>query len=171
MDNKNREILMELLHDMEDFAIMKNLTCPPIYLLGGSGCIIGEYIDRATVDIDMMDMNYSAKAGRLFNLLEPVDFLDQYLTTIALGFEKRAKKLCEFKHIDIFVLSKEDIITSKIGRYSDKDFEDIKLLMMTAEKKLLLNLINEVLSRKDISQRVQQEFGKNAIKFKEDFDV
>ncbi len=34
MYTKNRDILLELLQDMEDFARMKNEKCPPIYLLG-----------------------------------------------------------------------------------------------------------------------------------------
>jgi hypothetical protein len=44
MMDKNREILFEILHDMEDFAQLKNIDYPPIYLLGGSGCIVAGYL-------------------------------------------------------------------------------------------------------------------------------
>ncbi|MFZ5354335.1 MAG: hypothetical protein ACOZCL_16660 [Bacillota bacterium] len=64
MQNKNREILMEILRDMEDFASMKNIEYPPVYLLGGSRCIIAGYFDRATTDIVFLDMGYTAAIGR-----------------------------------------------------------------------------------------------------------
>ena len=35
VNTKNKEILYQILHDIEDFAKMKNIDCPPIYLLGG----------------------------------------------------------------------------------------------------------------------------------------
>ncbi len=171
MVQKNYDVLMELLHDMEAFAILKNIYCPPIYLLGGSGCIVAGYFDRATVDIDLLDMNYQANIGRLFNLLEPVDVLDQYLTTVAPNFEKRARKISGFKYLEVYVLSREDIITTKIGRYSEKDIEDIRELLKEANKKLISNLINEILARKDISHKIKEEFYSNSTVFKEEFNV
>ncbi len=33
MQNKNRDILFELLRDSEDFARMKGIKCPPIYFI------------------------------------------------------------------------------------------------------------------------------------------
>ena len=43
MNSKNRELLMELLKDADDYAEFKKIECPPIYLLGGSGCRITSY--------------------------------------------------------------------------------------------------------------------------------
>lgn len=41
MSLKNRELLIELLQDADDFATLKKVNCLPIYFLGGSGCILG----------------------------------------------------------------------------------------------------------------------------------
>lgn len=171
MDNKNRDIILELLQDMEDFARMRNEKCPPIYLLGGAACIIGGYIERATLDIDLLDMNYSAKAGKLFRMLGNIDILDKYLTAIADDFERRAIKLEQFKYLDILILSIEDIIVTKIGRYSEKDVEDIGELMLSADRNLVLELIDNVFKRRDISGIVLKKFSDNVKKFKGDFYV
>ena len=65
----DKQALILALKDMEDFAMLKKIGCPPIYLLGGCACIIGGYLDRATRDIDMLDLGYSSKVGRLFRIL------------------------------------------------------------------------------------------------------
>lgn len=169
MYNKNKEILMELIGDMDFFAKMKNIKYPPIYLLGGSGCIIAGYLDRATTDIDLLDMGYGASMGRLFRILDRFDMLDIYLTTIPLDFRKRVIKLEDFENI--YILSREDIILSKIGRYSEKDVEDISILLIDADKNLVHKLIEEVTLRKNISERVKEAFMINARLFKERFYV
>ena len=168
-ENKTRDILNQLLRDMDDFATMKNINYPPIYLLGGSGCIIANYIDRATTDIDILDMEYDASIGRLLRILEKYDFLDIYLTTIPMDFKDRVKRLKDYKNI--YVLSKEDIILSKIGRYSESDIEDISLLIKNCDKELLLKLSEQVLNRSNISERVKNVFARNLKLFKEQFYV
>ena len=167
----NRTLLLQILHDMEDFARLKGLTCSPIYLLGGSGCIVGGYINRATTDFDIMDMNYPDSAGRLFRMLGETDYLDYYLTTVAYDFRDRAIKLGEFQYLDIYVLSKEDIIVSKIGRYSNKDVEDIKSLLSDGIKSFVNRLIENVLKREDIISRVKGQFLKNVEVFRREFNV
>ncbi|MCT4617873.1 MAG: DUF6036 family nucleotidyltransferase [Marinisporobacter sp.] len=169
MKNKNREILFEILQDMEDFAYMKNIEYPPIYLLGGSGCIVAGYLDRATTDVDFLDMDYQANVGRLFRILDRFDMLDLYLTTIPLDFEKRVIKIEKFKNI--YVLSKEDIILSKIGRFSEKDIEDIDVLIKNTDKQLISELIEVVNKREDLGQKVKRVFLQNVDLFRERFDV
>jgi hypothetical protein len=169
--NLNKSLLLQILHDMEDFARIKGLTCPPIFLAGGSGCIIGGYINRATMDFDLLDMNYTASVGRLFRMLGEVDYLDFFLTTIPNDFIERAVKLGEFQYLDIYVLSKEDIVVSKIGRYSGKDIEDIKAILTEELKPAVDRLIKSVLNRNDISDRVKNKFISNALKFRRDFHV
>jgi len=171
MDKKNRDVLLETLHDMEDFAKLRELKCPPIYLLGGSGCIVGEYISRATTDFDILNIGYPAYVGRIFRLLGETDYLELDLTTIASGFENRAKKLEEFKYLDIYVLSKEDIIVTKIGRYSEKDVQDIDELIKGSDRALISDLIIKITQRNDISKRVMEEFLKNASVFRGRFSV
>ena len=169
MSLKNKKILNEILKDFEDFAKMRGINYPPIYFLGGSGAILGNYLDRATLDIDFLDMDYSSKIGKLFKLFDEYDMLDLYLTTISLSFRTRAKKLKGFSNI--FVLSREDIIVSKIGRYSEKDIEDIALLIVDSDRQLINALINEVNERRNISSIVLEEFRKRVIQFKDDFNV
>jgi len=169
MSLKSKNILIEILRDFEDFAKMRGILYPSIYLVGGCGCILGDYLDRATLDIDFLDMDYSSKIGKLFKLFDEYDMLDLYLTTVPLSFKKRVKKIQDFSNI--FILSKEDIIVSKIGRYSEKDIEDIKLLIVNSDIQLIKLLINEVIERDNISEIVLNEFKKNLIQFKDDFYV
>ncbi len=166
---KNKEILNQILHDVEDFAKMKNIDYPPIYLLGGSGCIVAGYLDRATTDIDLLDMSYNASMGRLLRIMEKYDLLDLYLTTIPDDFKSRATKIENFENI--YVLSVEDIILSKIGRYSQTDIEDISLLIELADKKRLPSLIELVIKRENISSRVKHVFIENVKYFRERFYV
>jgi hypothetical protein len=166
---KSKDILLQILKDMDDFATMKGLDYPPIYLLGGSGCIIAGYLNRATTDIDLLDMDYDSTFGRLLRILDKYDYLDMYLTTIPIDFKARANKISDFKNI--FVLSKQDIILSKIGRYSKVDIEDITELMVGVDKKYLLELISSVISRENLSARVKDAFLSNLILFKEQFNV
>jgi hypothetical protein len=168
---KNKEILLEHLRDMDEFAQLKNLSCPPIYLLGGSACILGGYINRATTDFDFIDIDYPANSGRLFKMLERFDMLDYYVTPLPPDFRNRAKKLNGFEIIEIYVLSKEDIIVSKLSRYSEKDLGDIRQLIATSDKNLIEKLIEDITLRTDFSEKVKEYFIRNSKLFLEEFDV
>lgn len=169
MFGKSKDILVQILDDMEAFAEMKGIEYPPIYLLGGSGCIIGEYLSRATTDFDLLDMEYDASMGRLLRLLDRYDFLDIYLTTIPEDFKQRAKKINNYKNV--YVLSREDMVLSKIGRYSEKDVEDISILIKDIDRDLLTGLIEKVIGRNNISERVKEVFISNLVLFKGKFNV
>lgn len=169
--NLNKYIIMDMLQDMEDFATLKNLKCPPIYILGGSGAILGGYIDRGTTDIDILDLDYSASIGKLFRLLGQLDYLDMYLTTIAYGYEQRATRIKQFKSIQIYILSKEDIITTKLGRYSQKDKEDIYAIWNNCNHKLVISLIEQIKKRDDISNIVKEKFVENVLIFGGDYHL
>ena len=95
---KNKDILLELLHDADDFAYYKKIACPPIYFLGGSGCILGDYLDRGTLDLDFVDINYNSSVGKIFRLFDRFDMLDVYVTPVADGFEK---ELCQLMDLTI----------------------------------------------------------------------
>ena len=168
---QNKEIILGLLQDMQDFAKMKNIQCEPIYLLGGSGCILMNYLNRGTTDIDFIDLDYSANMGRLFRILESFDMLDWTVASIPSGYKERATKLVEFDYIDVYVLSMEDIIVSKIGRYSEKDVEDIAIMMDKAKRTIVFELIENVLRRSDFSEISKSHFEYNAKIFKEKYYV
>ena len=72
---------------------------------------------------------------------------------------------------NIYVLSREDIILSKIGRYSEIDIEDISIMIGDVDKNLLSGLIDMVITRKNMSDRVKQVFVKNIGLFRERFNV
>lgn len=169
MEQKNRHILLDMFHDMEAFAQLKRIKCPPVYLLGGSGCIMAGYLERTTLDIDFLDIGYAASAGRLFSILGKFDMLDLFVTPVAPGFEERAMRVEGFS--SIYVLSREDIIVSKLGRYSEKDREDIEALMDRADKVRLKALIQAVIKREDFSSKVKNYFIKNAHDFGERYNV
>ncbi|TCK98519.1 hypothetical protein EDC19_0941 [Natranaerovirga hydrolytica] len=169
--NMDKQALISAFQDMEDFAILKKIDCPPIYLLGGSACIVEGYLDRVTRDIDIIDLHYSANVGRLFRILGEVDYLDIYLTTLAEGYSQRAIRVREIKHIEVYALSVEDIIVTKIGRYSGKDKEDIKELLKKANKETINVLIEDVKKRENISHILKAYFLENVKKFRRDFCV
>lgn len=164
---KNQAILWSILKDADDFATFKKINCPPIYFLGGAGCILAGYLERATIDLDFVDCGYEASVGKVFRLFDRFDMLDLYVTTLAPGFAQRASMLSGFQTMTYFVLSKEDILVSKLGRYADKDKEDIRILIKDCDRALLDKLIQEVSHRTDLSPRVKEAFLKNSKSFKE----
>ena len=104
-------------------------------------------------------------------MLERFDMFDYFVTPLAPDFKKRSLQLEEFKNIRIYILSKEDIIVSKLSRFSEKDQQDIKVLLQTANKTFIIDIINRVIERNDFSERVKEVFIKNVESFKENFYV
>ncbi len=167
----NKQLLEELLKDADDYAAYKQISCPAVYLLGGSGCILGDYIDRATLDIDFLDLQFDASTGKIFRLFGSFDMLDIYTTTIAEDYASRATKLTGYQQIDYYVLSREDIIVSKLARYSTTDREDIATLIQDSDSQLISHLIDQVMARDNLAQKVRQAFVKNSKLFKEQYNV
>ena len=76
------------------------------------------------------------------------------------------------KHLeDIYILSVEDIIVSKIIRLEEKDINDIDRLIVHANKKLINQIISEVLLRKDLFEIKKEQFQRNLAIFKERYNV
>ncbi len=171
MERKGKELLRELLKDADDFATFKRIECPPIYLLGGSACILGGYLERATFDLDFIDIGYKASAGKVFRLFDRFDMLDPCVTPVAEGFEQRATLLDGFTTLRYYVLSREDIVVSKLGRYDEKDRQDIEHLMGACDRALVDKLICSVMARENFSERVKEAFARNVALFKEQHNV
>ena len=163
--------LIESLNDLASFSKMKDIQCPPLYLLGGSACIIQGYLDRATRDIDILDLDYPANVGRLFKILGQVDYLDIELTTIPLDYASKATRISEINGIEVYVLCPEDIICAKLGRYSEKDKEDISFLIRYIDATKLAFSLEKVLHRTELSSLVKRNFEKNLVRFRGDFNV
>ncbi len=113
------------------------------YFAGGSACILAGFLDRATRDFDFVDIGYSSKLAKVLKLLEPYDLLTDYFAAIPKNYSKRAIKIDGYENIVVYVFSREDIIASKIDRMSEKDIEDIKVLINEVDFNILEKCINE----------------------------
>lgn len=163
--------LEERIFEMEKVAQLFDTGLFDIYLLGGAACILGEYTERATRDFDFIDLDYSSKLGKIFVQLRDFDMLEYESTLISPKYKERAIKLDKFKHINIYLLSVEDIIVSKIIRLEKKDIEDINILIKLANRDLVNQIIEEVLARNDLYESKKEQFRKRLPQFKERYDV
>ena len=132
-----------------------------IYIIGGSACVLGEYTTRATLDIDFIDLGYPAKYGKVFSLLRDYDMLEYESTILSPTYKDRALKIEEFNYINVYILSKEDIIVSKIIRLAEKDIEDLNQMIVDCNKEVLKSIIDEILKRDDLFDSKKKEFEKN----------
>ena len=166
-----RDNLLEVLHEMEEVTKLFKLEPFDIYLLGGGACILGEYTTRATLDIDFVDLGYPAKYGKVFALLRDYDMLEYQSTILSPNYKKRSKKLEEFKYINVYILSKEDVAVSKIIRLAEKDIEDLNQIIPNCDKRILNNIIEEILKREDLFESKKNGFIEKLKIFKEKYDV
>lgn len=163
--------LIEVIHEMEEVTKLFKLEPFDIYIIGGGACILGEYTTRATLDIDFVDLGYPAKYGKVFALLRDYDMLEYQSTILSPTYKERAVKLKEFRYINVYILSKEDIAISKIIRLAEKDIEDLNQIIPNCNKEILNNIIEEILNREDLFESKKVEFEKKLKIFKEKYDV
>ncbi len=166
-----KDNLIEVLHEMEEVTKMFKLEPFDIYIIGGGACILGEYTTRATLDIDFVDLGYSAKYGKVFVLLRDYDMLEYQSTILSPNYKKRAIKLEEFQYINVYILSKEDIAISKIIRLAPKDIEDLEQIIPNCDKEILNTVIEEVLNRNDLFESKKSKFEKKLKIFREKYNV
>lgn len=166
-----RDNLIEVIHEMEEVTKLFKLEPFDIYIIGGSACVLGKYTNRATLDIDFIDLGYPSKYGKAFSLLRDYDMLEYESTILSPTYKQRAIKLNEFKYINVFILSMEDVAVSKIIRLSEKDIEDLNQIVPKCDKEVLNNIINEIIDRKDLFESKKLEFIKKIKIFKEKYNV
>lgn len=166
-----RKNLIEILHEMEEVTKLFKLESFDIYIIGGSACILGEYTNRATLDIDFVDLGYPAKYGKAFSLLRDYDMLEYQSTILSPTYKQRAIKLDEFTYINTYILSKEDVAVSKIIRLAEKDIEDLNQIIPKCNKMLLNRIIKEILDRDDLFESKKKEFKKKLNLFREKYNV
>lgn len=166
-----KDNLIEVLSEMEEVTKLFKLEPFEIYIIGGSACILGEYTTRATLDIDFVDLGYPAKYGKVFSLLRDYDMLEYQSTILSPTYKNRAIKLKDFKYINVYILSREDVVISKIIRLAPKDLEDLNQIIPKCDKKLLNDIINEILSREDLFESKKREFKRKLKIFREKYNV
>ncbi len=167
----NYEFIVQELKNMEKLAKVLEVKTFPIYFLGGSACILGKYTQRATRDFDFIDLNYPANLGKVFRYLGDFDLLEYESTILAPTYINRAKRLTQFNYLEIYILSREDIIVSKIIRMETKDIEDIDILIKQSNKIIISQIIDEVLERNDLYQSKKDAFLEKLPIFKEKYNV
>jgi len=160
MENFLKQDLEQALQDMEMMAKALDIAPFDVYLLGGSGCVLAGYFNRATRDFDFMDLEYDAKLGRVFKLLEPYDMIDPQLATIPPTYKNRATRLVQFVYLPISVLSREDIIISKMARLDERDLNDISILLQSADIRLIFELAGEI-AESDLLPKAKAAFIEN----------
>jgi hypothetical protein len=165
------EEIAKTVYEMEKVAQLFEIEPFPIYFMGGSACILGKYTERATKDFDFIDLGYSAKLGKVFVHLRDYDFLEYQSTPMSPKYKERAIRLHEFEYLHIYILSREDIIVSKIIRLAQKDIEDIDQLINKSDIELINKIIDEVLDRTDLFQTKLDAFMKNLKAFRERYHV
>ena len=166
-----KEKLLENLKNMDEVCNLFNMPPIEVYLLGGSACLLGGYTTRATMDYDFIDLNYLAGYGKVFALLRDYDMLEYSNTAISPSYKDRAKKIDGFKYISVYILSKEDIAVSKIIRLETKDIEDLDEIMKQCDRKLVNEIIDEVLEREDFFESKKEAFRNKLKIFKERYNV
>ena len=163
--------LEDRIRDMEEVSKVFGIEPFDIYFLGGAACILGGYTERATRDFDFVDLDYSSKLGRVFVQLRDFDMLEYNSTLLSPKYKERARKLDRFKYLNVYLLSIEDIIVSKIIRLEQKDIEDIDILIKKADKGSIDQIIDEVLTRDDLFESKKERFTKQLSRFKERYHV
>lgn len=167
----DRQKLISILRDMEKVAKALEVEPFSIYFLGGSACLLGLYTDRATRDFDLVDQRYPAAYGKVLRYLGDFDLLEYESTLLAPTYRDRAIAMEAFTYLSYFVLSKEDIVVSKIIRMAPRDIEDMDMLMPSCDKALLRQIVDEVLARKDLYATKRKAFLVNLPLFRERYDV
>ena len=166
-----KDNLLEVLHEMEEVTKLFKLEPFDIYLIGGSACMLGEYTTRATMDVDFVDIGYPAKYGKVFVLLRDYDMLEYESTLLSPTYKERVTKLKDFKYINVYILSKEDVAISKIIRLAEKDIEDLNQIIPKCDTKMLNKIIDEIINREDLFESKKAEFIKKLKVFREKYNV
>ncbi len=166
-----RKQLEGYILDMEKVARLFEIEPFDIYLLGDSACVLGGFIDRATRDFDFIDLGYPSRLGKVFVQLRDFDMLEYESTVVSPKYKERAIRLEKFKYLNIYMLSVEDIIVSKIIRLEQKDLQDIDELIKVADKKLINRIIDEVLNRNDLYESKKEQFTRQLPLFRERYHV
>ncbi len=131
--------------------------------LSGIDKLYNKFKDEYYIDKDVI--TESIKQQSIFNILHndsftKIDFIirkkDEYRTN---EFKRRIKVL--YNDIDVFIVSKEDLIISKLiwARDGDSDYQlrDVKNLMGTGYDKEYLKMLIDKLNLTDVFQRIKND--------------
>jgi len=167
----SREKIIEMLQDLEKATEAFNIPPFDIYLMGGSACLLAGYHDRGTRDFDLVDLHYAPGIAKVLVFLREYDLLEYESVALPSSYRERAARQEGFDYLNIYVLSKEDVIVSKIIRMDQRDKEDLDAMVPKADKAMLNQLIDEVLGRDDLFEMKKIGFRKGLKQFRERYYV
>lgn len=164
----NRELngskILKLLKDFDDQI---KEPCK-IIVCGGAAAIIGFGLNRHTGDIDILEpkpksdsfnnvvKNFSEIYGLDKKWLN--DGVKGFVDYLSPGYRSRLISINHnFKNLEVFVISKPDLITMKICAWREADKEDVKFLGISNDDLLIINENIKHLERHspDIAQKAQ----------------
>ncbi|MEN1762216.1 MULTISPECIES: DUF6036 family nucleotidyltransferase [Anoxynatronum] len=163
--------LEERLLEMEKVAQAFQVAPFDIYLLGGAACLLAGYTSRATRDFDLVDQQYSASLAKVLVFLRDYDLLEYESTLLSPHYKDRCRQLTSFQYLNIYTLSAEDIIVSKLVRLNERDWEDLDAMMPQANHPLIFQIIEEVLQREDLYETKKEGLRRHLKSFKEKYHV
>lgn len=112
--------------DEEIYMILPNENRINMTIVGGGALILQGYLNRVTLDIDLVDIYYPV----LNPILEKYDVncrSNAFVDCMAENYASRLTKVnIETKIIDYYTLSLEDLVIMKLFSSRGKDHEDIR---------------------------------------------
>ena len=144
--NLNGSKIISLLKELD-----RRVTGPcRIIICGGAAAIVGYGMKRLTGDIDILEpfpkspsFYKAAKDLAKSHSLDPKwinDGVKGFLDDLRPDFQKRLIPLNEgFKNLEVFIISKPDLITMKICAWRETDKEDIEALGISKEDLTIIN--------------------------------
>ncbi|MFH1840155.1 MAG: DUF6036 family nucleotidyltransferase [Nanoarchaeota archaeon] len=178
----NTKRLYELLESIEKFIERK----VKLYALGGTALTILK-IKPSTIDIDV-NIHSKAEYEYICKIFEQIGFEEKstirWITQEGLAFDlfhgsnilgtdllndalKKSKFIKSFGNIELYTLSLEDIIISKLARGDNRDFGDIKRIIKKVNLKELIQRYKETMENSIGSNYKQKLLDLIEIKFKE----
>lgn len=180
----NADELYELVESIQKYCD-KNIK---LYALGGTALtILG--LKKSTLDVDI-NIATQAEYNYIIKLFEQIGFKKigpiRWLTQEGLAFDlfhgeyilgtqllddalSRAKLAKEFEKMTIYTLDTYDIIISKLARSDQRDFDDIQVILNTAniDLKLLANRYYLTMNQSMVGQAKQKFIDLISIKCKD----
>jgi hypothetical protein len=160
--NMIREDLMDRLHRLDEDAdlLFNEGHRFRLIIVGGSALILLEAIDRATHDIDAIDVSLE-----LISLLDRYDIncrVQTYINNFPYNYEDRIKLLFSGEKIDFYTASLEDIVIAKLFSWRGSDQKDVESPSVVAA--LDWNLLNDLATNENearasaLNARCYQDF-------------
>lgn len=141
-----------------EFEKHKNIVKPEFHILGGTALLFHGLGAVVTIDIDTAN----ALSQEVKNIVEP--FISDNASEVATLAKNYKKRLVQynpqiFRNIDVYLLSIEDLIITKLGAGRHKDIEDLKHtdIVDKCDKELVMQIIKNEFNA-ETSKKLEQRW-------------